>query len=182
MAIPKELKEAILMMPSGEKDKLLLRLISKDKNLTEQLEYKLLEAESTLDQRRDEIKTRIERIAKFNHATPGWMMMDMRDISGDITKHVKVTKDKYGDIELNLTLLNAFFEHQLNLLRVHNSKSDSVAEYIAKKTHTLIKNLNKLDEDYYVDFEQSVELLLQRVHTYCPKKYAQQLEIPTSWP
>ncbi len=182
MALSNEIKQAIVLMPAKEKDKLLLRLIAKDENLVQRLEFELLEQGETMQERRDEIKRRILRTAQMHHYTPGLMMMDMRDLSGDISKHVKVTKDKYGEIELNLYLLNTFFDQQLNLLLVHNSKSDSCAEYIAKKTATLINNANKLNEDYYIEFEADINKLLSYVHNNCPKSYARELKIVKSWP
>ena len=182
MAISKDLKEAIVMMPQKEKDKTLLRLIAKDEILMLRLEFELLELGETLQSRRDEIRTRILKIAKMRHDTPGWMMMDMRSLSGDIGQHVKITKDKYGDIELNLFMLNAFFDLQLNHLSVYNSKSDSCAEYIAKKTVTILKNASKLEEDYFIEFEADINKLLERVHSYCPKSYARDLKIQKTWP
>ncbi|MEZ4900940.1 MAG: hypothetical protein R2822_03890 [Spirosomataceae bacterium] len=103
-----ELKQAIVLMPQKEKDKLLLRLIGKDENLMQRLIFELIEQGDTLQIRRDDIKTRILRVAKMTHDTPGWMMMDMRSFSGDISHHLKITKDKYGEIELMLYLLLTF--------------------------------------------------------------------------
>jgi hypothetical protein len=183
MAISDDLKKAIIYnMSQAEKDKLLIRLVSKDETLVKQLEFKLLEGESTLDERREKIKTQITKVAKMYHYSPGYMMMDMRYLSGDISTHTKTTKDKYGDIELNLFLVNAFFEHQLDHLRTHTAKTDTCADYIAKKTVTILKNLSKLNEDLYVEFESEVYKLLACVHTYCPKNYARELLIPTQWP
>jgi hypothetical protein len=182
MALSKELKAAIVDMPVADKDKLLLRLIGKDDDLALRLEYELIEAESTLEVRREEIRKRIVRVAKMKHDSPGLMMMDMRDISGAINQHVKTTRDKYGEIELNLLLLNTFFDHQLSLLQIHNSRSDTTAEYFAKKTETILKNLKKLDADYYVEFEDNVNRLLGRIHAHCSKSYAQKLGLPKYWP
>jgi hypothetical protein len=182
MAVSDELKKAIIRMSQAEKDKLLLRLVAKDENLINQLEFKLLEDESTLDERREKIKNQILKVAKMYHYSAGYMMMDMRYLSGDISAHVKTTKDKYGDIELNIFLLNSFFEHQLDHLRTHTAKTDTCADYIAKKTATIIKNLAKLNEDFYVEFEDNVHQLLESVHAYCPKNYARELMIPTQWP
>ena len=178
MTLSDDLKKAIVLMPQKEKDKLLLRLIGKDENLVLRLEFELLEQGDTLNIRRDEIKKMILRVAKMTHDTPGWMMMDMRSLNGAITQHVKTTKDKYGDIELTLCLLKTIFDNQLELLRVHNGRSDTCAEYIAKKTDSLVKKLRKFDEDYYVDFQDDVNKLLDYVHTYCPKTYARELKIP----
>ncbi len=182
MAIAENLKKAIVQMPQKEKDKLLLRLIAKDKILVQRLEFELIEHGDTVQIRRDEIKRRILQSAQMNYGTPGWLMMDMKNFSGDISQHVKITKDKYGEVELMLFLLKTFFDHQLDLLRVHNSKSDNCAEYIAKRTLMLLKNAGKLNEDYFVEFEQDINQLLQYVHTYCPRSYARTLEIAKSWP
>ncbi|WP_064196266.1 MULTISPECIES: hypothetical protein, partial [Emticicia] len=136
--LPKELEKAILELPSKEKDKLLLKLISKNELLSEQLYFQLLEDESDLKFKREEIKKQILKVSKMYHDTPGWMMMDMRDLSGRITHHVKVTKDKYGEIELNLYLLDMFFENQASHLENYSGKTDSIALYIAKRTELIL--------------------------------------------
>lgn len=182
MAISHELKKAIVELPQKEKDKLLLRLISKDKNLVQRFEFELIEHGDTIQPRRDDIKKRILKVAQMPHDTPGWMMMDMRSFMGDITQHVKITKDKYGEIELMIYLFLTFFEHQSPLLKVHNSRSDTCAEYIAKKTEALLKKLAKFNPDYYIDFERDMQRLLEYVHTHCPKNYAHTMGIPKSWP
>ncbi|MFN4146215.1 MAG: hypothetical protein ACK4GN_10360 [Runella sp.] len=177
-----ELKKAIAAMPIKEKDKLLLRLIAKDDLLIQRLHFELIEQGDTIQSRRDDIKLRILKVAKMTHDTPGWMMMDMRSFSGEITQHIKVTKDKYGEIELTLYLLLTFFEHQTKLLKEYNRRSDSCAEYIAKKTDGLLKKLAKFDSEYYVDFEQDIKKLLDYVHSHCSKNYARTLNIPQHWP
>ncbi|MBA4851886.1 hypothetical protein [Emticicia sp. BO119] len=179
--IPKELEKAIVELPAKEKDKMLLRLIGKNELLVQQLQYQLLENESFLGDRRDEIKKSILRVSKMYHDTPGWMMMDMRDLNSRITNHVKITKDKYGEIELTLYLLNSFFDNQLKLLEKYSSKSDTIALYIAKRTEFILKKLPKLHEDYYIEFEQEVNKLLERVNNYAPAYYVRQMGLPKSW-
>ena len=171
-----------MAMPAKEKDKLLLRLVAKDNNLMLRLQFELIEQSDTLNERRDDIKTAILRVAKGYHATPGWMMMDMRDLNARITQHVKITKDKYGDIELTLYLINIFFEHQPQHLEVFNSRTETVSEYIAKRAESTLKKLEKFDEDYRVDFQADVDKLLYNVHTFCPRPYARQLNLPINWP
>ncbi len=83
-------------MPQKEKDKLLLRLITKDSTLTDKLFFELIEDSATIPERREAIMGRITRISKIIQDSPGWILMDMRNLSGDITYHVKVTKDKVG--------------------------------------------------------------------------------------
>ena len=60
--IPKELEKAILSLAAKEKDKMLLKLIAKNDLLVQQLQYQLLENESFLEERRDEIRKSIVRV------------------------------------------------------------------------------------------------------------------------
>ena len=63
----KDLKQAIVNLPPKEKDKLLLRLIAKDKVLTEHLHFKLLENEQDLNARHLALKSTIdEAIEQLN--------------------------------------------------------------------------------------------------------------------
>lgn len=181
MALTDQLKKAIIQMPPKEKDKLLLRLISKDKTLSDRLHFELLEDSATIPERREEITNRIVRVSKFNQNTPGWILMDMRNLSGDISYHVKVTKDKVGAIELNLLLLNTFLERYPDILKTYSSKADTCALYIAKKAQTILNGLNKLDEDYRVDYLRDANQMLKHVYSLCSKMYAKQLGIPEHW-
>ena len=179
--IHKELEYAILTMPQKDKDKLLLRLIAKNNILIEQLNFQLLEDVSDLSLKREELKTLILRVSKMHHDTPGWMMMDMRDLNGRITKHVKVTKDKYGEVELTLYMLNVFFQNQLPLLETFNRRSETISEYLAKRTEFLMKKLTAMNEEYYIEFYDDVNKLLTCIHKYCTAGHARQLNIVKSW-
>ena len=182
MALPDPLKKAIVQMSPSDKDKLLLRLVAKDSLLVDRLHFELIEDSSTLPERREVIRERIIKVAHMSQYSPGWIMMDMRSLSGDITHHVKITKDKYGEIELNVIMLNTFFENHAEQLRSYTSRSDKCALYMAKKTETVLKILAKLDEDYYVDFVEDVNRLLGYVHTMCSHAYARQMNLPKEWP
>lgn len=165
-------------MSIKEKDKLLLRLIAKDSTLVDRLNFELIEESSTIDERREEIKSRIQRVSRFNQDTPGWILMDMRNLSGDISYHVKVTKDKMGGIELNLFLMLTFIEKHEQILTKYSSRSDTCALYIAKKANTILTALSKLNEDYLVDYLSDTNKMLGYVHRICSKIYAKQLGIP----
>jgi hypothetical protein len=179
--IPKELERTILALTTKEKDKMLLKLIAKNELLIQQLDFQLLCDESDLKEKRQEVKESIVRSSKGYHDTPGWLMMDMRDLNGRITHHVKVTKDKYGEVELTLLLLVSFFDNQKKHFEKYNSKSDTLANYVAKRTEFLMKKLPKLDPDYYIEFEDDVQRLLTMVHTLCPSVYAKDLGIAQIW-
>ena len=180
-ALDPTLKKAIVRMPVVEKDKLLLRLITKDAVLTERLQFELVEEGKTIDERRTLIREFIDRTAKLHADTAGWLMMDMRTVNGYISRHLKVTKDKYGEVELMLYMLNTFYEHNGHLLQKYNSRTDKAADYIAKRTDQVLKKVVKLDPDYYIEFADDINRLLSWVHYTAPAHYARQLDLPKEW-
>ena len=102
-----EFKEAISHLPAKEKDKLLIRLLKKDLKLTKRLTFELLNL-GTVDERRLLVeKNIISNVAQMtkNFYSIGYLNLDVRDLSGYITEHVGTTKDKYGNVSLNLLLL-----------------------------------------------------------------------------
>ena len=179
MALPDSLKKAIANMSVKEKEKLLLRLVSKDSLLVERLHYELVEEGTTLLERREEVRSKIERMSTYRQDTPGWLMMDLRSLSGDITHHVKITKDKIAALELNLLMIKSYMQNHEDLLRTYSSRSDTCALYLAKKAQTILNALDKLNEDYRYDYIEDINTMLNLLHHLCPKMYARQLGLPT---
>lgn len=179
--IEKNLQALILELPQKEKDKLLLRLVAKDDLLVKKFQFELLEAGDTIQERRDGILNAIEQLYRIEGYSAGYLMMDMRAVSGAITEHFKVTKDKYGEIELTLELLVQCFEKQLRWIERYNSKTDTLANYVAKRTDSIYKKLIKLHPDIQFDFYEKMNQLLNFVHTYAPSFYAKQLGIPKTF-
>lgn len=180
-ALDSDLKKAIVRLSGVEKDKLLLRLIAKDAVLTERLQFELVERGQTIDERRDLIRQYIDRTANHKLDSAGWVMMEMRTVSGYISRHVKVTKDTYGEVELGLSMLNTFYERHAHLLAKYNSRSDKAAQYIAKRTDQILKKAHKLDPDYHIEFADDINKLLSWVHYAAPAHYARQLGLPKEW-
>ncbi len=181
MALNDSLKKAILNLPTREKDKLLLRLITKDRVLADKLHFELIEGASTIADRKAVILERIELVGKLAYSSAGWLMMDLRTLSGEINYHVKITKDKYGEIELTLRMLTTAFATHSEQLSNYNSRTDKCALYMVKKAKLVLDRLAKMDEEYYVDFENEVNVLLQYVHSLCTRMYASQLGLPRQW-
>src|SRR5262245_50911823 len=103
-----QLKSAITGMPQKEKDKLLLRLVAKDHKLVERLIFELLEGGNTRDERAADLRKSIERRLPWPDQpdnTPGWLLMDLRSLSGDISAHVNATKDKPGEVILSIFMI-----------------------------------------------------------------------------
>ena len=80
----KDLKAAITAIPDKEKDKLLLRLIAKDKVLTEHLHFKLLEDESDLEERhqllKEEIDESVEMLNQMRRSTSKDALLILRKL------------------------------------------------------------------------------------------------------
>lgn len=158
-----ELKKAISKLSSKEKDKLLFRLIPKDEILVAQLEYRLLEEAATVEERREGLRRQIEKSlqrAANNYYSPGYLLLDIRAISGRINRHVKITKDRYGEIDLNLYMINRTLELLGSQLRFASPwHSRTINEYIAKRVMKLITLLEKIPEDYHADFRANFRQL-----------------------
>ncbi len=181
--IDKELQEAILFMPQAEKDKLLLRLIRKDPMLISQLTFELLGSQEEMVGKREELLAQIKKSATYNYShTPGLVMMEIRSISGEITRHVKVTKDKEGEIELFLTLLLVYFQGYESVLRQNPHRTETFAPYVVKKLKFVLGKLNKLHEDYHLEYEDTVAELLNFIWDYAPTaKVAAEEKLPKQW-
>lgn len=128
MKFDNEFKKAIANLPSIEKDKLILRLLKKDLVLANRLYFELLSDDSVQDRRiamEMQVKKRVARMTQ-TYYSPGYLLVEMRYLSGEITEHVKITKDKYGEASLNLLMLN-------EILSQNNSKLNKETP---SKSHT----------------------------------------------
>ncbi|WP_234736793.1 hypothetical protein [Tellurirhabdus bombi] len=178
-AIDKELKKEILRLPQAEKDKLLLRLVAKDRDLVERFHFVLIEEESTTEERRLGVRERIAKTALGHYQHPDqWMLRAIRALNSEITHHVKITKDKYGEVDLGLYLINSFFDTQPSLLRSLNRHNEKTCAYLAKRAESILKKLQKLDPDYFIEFETEANRMLKQIHESAPGAYARQLNLP----
>jgi hypothetical protein len=176
--LEKDLQLAILSMPQKDKDKLLLRLVGKDDILIQQLQFTLVEEGTTVEFRRDEVRTAIDKLYRLDAMSSGYLMMDMRYLNSDISRHVRVTKDKYGEVELTLKLLKDCFEKQLKWISKYNSKTDTLTNYVVKRTDFLMKKLVKLHPDIQFDFYSDVNVLLENIYSNGTSFYAVQMGLP----
>lgn len=156
-----ELKEAIADMPSKEKNKLLWRLIAKDDLLVDKLTFQLLNSkEQSVEDARykmmQQVAKTLDEYQNYYHS-PGYLLLELRSISGRITRHVKVTKDKYGEIVLNFMMLNQslrLFGSRVNSAKPH--KQRTLADYVLKRARKLINLVGGMHEDIALDFEEDM--------------------------
>ena len=179
MALSKALRAEILALPREQKDKLLLRLIGRNDLLEQQLTFELREHGASAPERREAIRQGIDRLYRSHHESAGYLMMAMRPHHAEIVRHVKITKDKYGEVELVLYLLNQCFEQQFRFVEWHSRKTDSLAEYLAKRTESVWKKYRVLHPDLQFEFQAPLDALLARVHRHASGMYARKLGLPT---
>jgi hypothetical protein len=158
----KEFKKAISELPSKEKDKLILRLLKKDLVLANRLYFELID-ERTVDDRRFEleetIKMKIER-ATSSFWSVGYLMMDMRDVSGLINDHLSMTKDKFGEVSLNLLMLNeTLAQNSHRIAEASKRKAHKICIYIIARAFKIMMLIQKLHEDYFMEFEDDLKTL-----------------------
>jgi hypothetical protein len=162
MTLDKDFKTAIANLPSSEKNKLLFRLLKKEPLLCNQLYFKLINTKS-VDELRDEFETTLlynlkQTVLRFY--SPGYLMMDLRFTSGDITEHVKTTKDKFGDAYLNLLLLNTALDGLNETLQSYTpSKTKKLYVYLLSKAFKILLLIDSLHEDYRIDFNADLRIL-----------------------
>lgn len=139
-----------------------MRLLKKDLVLANRLSFELVDTRTIEDRRLDietKIKNRIEIFSKY-HTSPGYLMMDMRDISGIISEHLKITKDKYGEVSLNLLMLNeVLIIHNERILKTTRVKARKLCTYIIARSFKILILISKLHDDMLLDFGNDLEKL-----------------------
>lgn len=159
MQFSKEFKEALAGLPNKEKDKLILRLLKKDLNLANRLLFELVD-NATVDDKRTQMENRVKQQVLYfseRYYSPGYLMMDLRYLSGEITEHVRITKDKFGEITLNLLMLNDVLDLAFKkTLSAAPSNQRKLVLYIIARAFKLLLLIRKTHEDYHLDFEPQI--------------------------
>ncbi|MBW8362541.1 MAG: hypothetical protein K0M56_10190 [Kaistella sp.] len=161
MTSPKELKEAISNLPSSEKDKLILRLLKKDRLLTERLLFELV-SEQTADQRRDAVKQRLDseiKRATQNFRSADYLNVEIRSMSGIISEHVFITKDKLGEAWLNLWMLNQVLKLNKENLSVRSRNDQKFNIAVIARIFKVMLIIDKLHEDYFTELSDELKEL-----------------------
>lgn len=162
----KDLKTAITDLPIKEKDKLLLRLIAKDKVLTEHLHYKLLESESDLEDRKEKIKTDVsEQVSELRKLNAKEALVKVRKMITSVNHFYKVTKDPIGEVELKLFILNIVpFDYHKSIFGYRDYMILFSSFYI-KTVAITINKYKKLHEDLQFDLSESLNNLLDKIYS-----------------
>lgn len=157
-----EFKRTLQELPEKEKDKLILRLLRRDLDLAEKLYFELVDTDSIEDKRRImeiNISKQIHRFSENFHSLD-YISIEMRNISGKISHHVKITKDKFGEISLNLQMLNEVIEqNDFSLMHSKPQKSNKFYNYVIVRTFKILLLIQALHEDFLLDFKEDLNRL-----------------------
>lgn len=162
MEYSKEFKAALSNFSSIEKDRLIFRLLKKDQLLSKKLYFELIDKESVDDKRNameDNIQEKVLLASKYirNHK---YFLILIRKISAEITEHVKITTDKFGEVYLNLLLIDEILNNNEEL---NQQRLDTVYKLYLYLINKIVKGLiqvKKLDEDYWMEIDE----LLESIH------------------
>ncbi|WP_396199118.1 hypothetical protein [Flavobacterium sp.] len=157
-----DFKRALQELSEKEKDKLILRLLRRDMDLAEKLYFELVDTDSIEDKRKImeiNISKQIQRFSENFHSLD-YIAIEMRNISGKISHHVKITKDKFGEISLNLQMLNEVIEQNaFSLTHSKPQKSTKFYNYVIVRTFKILLLIQALHEDFLLDFKEDLNRL-----------------------
>ena len=162
MKFSKEFKEAVLHLSESEKDKLLIRLLKKDENLVNRLYFELIDDQTVDDHRlkmENRVEVRAEEITRFAKSLNHLKMLT-RYLSGEISEHVRITKDKFGEVSLNLLMLNTLLKHSKKLFRKSTQiQARKFSLYVIVRTYRTLLLIDKMHEDLHMEFEDDLHQL-----------------------
>ena len=162
MKFSKEFKEAVLHLSESEKDKLLIRLLKKDENLVNRLYFELIDDQTVDDHRlkmESRVEVRAEEITRFAKSLNHLKMLT-RYLSGEISEHVRITKDKFGEVSLNLLMLNTLLQHSQKLYKKSTQiQARKFSLYVIIRTYRTLLLIDKMHEDLHMEFEDDLHQL-----------------------
>ncbi|MEJ7557647.1 MAG: hypothetical protein WKF66_05015 [Pedobacter sp.] len=171
LAEHKDLKIEIKSLPEKEKDKLLLRLIAKDRVLTEHLHFMLLESEEDLALRYqnllDTIDEGLGELKSAHRASSKDTLLRLRKLSGSISHHQRVTKDTMTEIELRIHLLaNVPIDFNDGIFTAMYKFNEKLFIYYVKAVIALLNKYKKLHEDVQFDMKDQMNSILKKTYTH----------------
>lgn len=158
MEYSKEFKEAISNFTAQEKDKLIIRLLKKDRILSHRLYFELIDPETADDKRNQMealIKEEVAAVAK-KYGRTKYFLPGIRRISAKITEHVKITTDKFGEVSLTLLLVSETLKNQPK-----TGDHYKLHIYLLNKIFRSLVLTKKLDPDYFLDLRESYNAVQQ---------------------
>jgi len=182
-----ELKKAVLDLPQKEKDKLLVRLISKDKMLIKQLHFQLLENEYDLEDRIEKLRQQLaqlfdiglSQIANTAHHNNFIALSKLvKQASGLVNEHEKVTKDKNSEVEFRCYILKrAIADYDRLFDSSYQSAAHKLHKYITGRIKHAVGKFSKLHEDFQFDYREDFQNTLDAFGNTTLKSYISEQKI-----
>lgn len=160
MEYSKEFKEAISNFTSSEKDKLIIRLLKKDRILSHRLYFELIDPE-TADDKRNQMEALVKEevsIAAKKFGRTKYFLPAIRRVSAKITEHVKITTDKFGEVSLTMLLVSETLKHLPK-----TGDHYKLYIYLLNKIFRSLILTKKLDPDYFLDLRESYDAVHQEI-------------------
>lgn len=164
----KDLKIEILALPPKEKDKLLLRLVAKDKVLTEHLHFLLLEDESNLRDRvaaiKDNILETMNHLQVSKNVNAKDVLTNLRKLAKLVNHNLRVTKANFEDVELRIFLFNnCIIKFKSGMFSSHKNYEHLFGSFFVKSTLVTLRKFEKLHEDLQFDLKDEMNKLLTKI-------------------
>lgn len=164
MEYSKEFKAALSAFSSAEKDKLIFRLLKKDKLLSKKLYFELIDPETTDDKRKameQNVEEKVLLASKYI-GNAKYFLTIIRKISAEITEHIKITTDKFGEVSLSLLMVDKILDYNTDLSRQRFDNVYKLYIYIINKLFKSLILIKKLDEDYWMEFDDLLRTIQQK--------------------
>ena len=179
----KELKIEILALPPKEKDKLLLRLVAKDKVLTEHLHFMLLEDESHLRDRvsniKEQILTTMEHLKEQKNLNAKEVLTNLRKLAKIVNHNFRVTKTNFEDVELRIFLFNnTIMQFKSGIFSSYKNYEQLFTTYFIKSTLVTLRKFDKLHDDLQFDLRDELNKLLFKIYKGNMAATAEELDLP----
>lgn len=165
MEYSKEFKAALSNFSPVEKDRLIFRLLKKDKLLSKKLYFEFIDPE-TADEKRDEMEKIITEKVEFaarHIISHKYFLLLIRKISALITEHVKITTDKFGDIYLQLFLVDQILNYNEKLQKQSFDNLNRLYLYLINKILKALITIKKIDEDYWMELSEVLQNLERKI-------------------
>jgi hypothetical protein len=179
MEYSKEFKAALSNFSPVEKDRLIFRLLKKDKLLSKKLYFELIDQED-VDTKRNAMEEIIEEkilLASKYIGNQKYFLGLVRKLSAELTEHVKITTDKFGEVYLNLFLADKILEHNQELSHQRFDNVYKLYLYLINKIVKALILVKKLDEDYWMEIDELLGSLDKKINA---NHYLQKLFINNS--
>lgn len=179
----KDLKIEILALPPKEKDKLLLRLVAKDKVLTEHLHFLLLEDESHLRDRVATIKEQIltikQQFESQKNPNAKEVLTSLRKLARVVNHNLRVTKANFEDVELRIFLQNnTILRFKSGIFSSQKNYEQLFIAYFIKYTLVSLRKFYKLHEDLQFDLKDELNKLLFKIYNNTMAAKAEEEGLP----